>query len=291
MQELIVKVVEVLKKGQSFYRKYTVWGGGQDRFPKLKGWAKVICPFSTTQKNCEYWAVLGKFWNCWKSTKIPFAECYELCNPHDPQFYKTILWNRIFDDLKIFAKMPYVRIFFCVVQNGQVTFAHPCIVTYFNQFPFVRQFFLGGCAGIYSQWRCPQQCQKEFVVKEDGGDIEEGSKFLQKRHCLGGQVLETILTNFNKLQFLRQFLKKSVFWIFISWDKFLLSGFLVTTKTRSNQDNQLLFLSAQFCTYHQYRTSYAHASCARINSSICSKISQTLFKILSDLKKNLSKTS
>ncbi len=34
-----------------------------------------------------------------------------------------------------------------------------------------------------------------------GGGIEEGSKILEKRHCIGGQVLETILTYFNKLPF------------------------------------------------------------------------------------------
>ncbi len=91
-------------------------------------------------------------------------------------------------------------------------------------------------------------------MKEGGGGIEEGSTLLEKRYCIGGQVLQTILTYFKKLPFVRQFKKKkSVIWIFITWDKYILPTSPVTTKTRSNQDNQLSLLSVQFCTYHPNR--------------------------------------
>ncbi len=46
------------------------------------------------------------------------------------------------------------------------------------------------------------------AVKEGDRSIEEGSKFLQKRRCIGGQVLETILTYFNKVPFVCQLKKK-----------------------------------------------------------------------------------
>ncbi len=49
-----------------------------------------------------------------------------------------------------------------------------------------------------SQWRCPQWCQKESVKEEGGGGIEDESKFLLKRHCIGGQLPETIRDIFQR---------------------------------------------------------------------------------------------
>ncbi len=144
MQELIVKVAEVLKKGQSFYRKDTVFREGR-QVPKT-----IMTYFNQLPSPIFF---IGRH-----------AGIYRVSKDVPSNARKNLLWKKVVEVLKkgqgLYRKDAESG-------RGQIL---ETILTYFNKFPFVRQlkknlYFRSLFPGISMYFPVLQLPQKHIQIK------------------------------------------------------------------------------------------------------------------------------